>query len=36
MNKLHQQPVGIWKQGTEALCPVWRCTGPETRGGSDG
>lgn len=28
-------PVGIWRQGTAAWCPAWRCTGPATRGGSD-
>lgn len=29
------QPAGTWRWGRAAWCPVWRCTEPGTRGGSD-
>lgn len=28
-------PAGTWRRGIVAWCPVRRCTGPVTRGGSD-
>lgn len=28
------RPAGTWTRGTGAVCLVWHCTGPGTRGGS--